>query len=115
MSARREKDFFFPEKRKYHDNTEEKKQAFKKSYHDKTESIRQYRKEKCLENRTPKITYQKAKYQENSEVQLAYKKCKYLENPENIKKNNNKKDRYQKFQEKKKNCDKVENFLQQVK
>ena len=88
------------------------KHVVKKRYHDKSESIIQYRKEKYLKNRTSKITYQKAKYQENPEVQLAYKKCKYQENAEHKK---NKKIRYQKCQEKKKSCDKVENFLQQVK
>ena len=58
----------------------------------KSESIRQYHKGKYLMNQTFEISYQKAKYQ-----------------------NFIKKIRYQKCQEKKKGCDKVQNFPQQAK
>ena len=50
------------------------------------------------------------KYQSNPEIKEQYKK-RYQENPEVHKK----KFRYPKCQEKNKSCDKVKNFLQQVK
>ena len=74
----RRKIYYF-KKGKYHENPENKKQAFEKRYHHKNESIRQHCKEKYLMNRTSEISYEKAKYQKNPEVQLAHEKCKYLE------------------------------------
>ena len=91
LPARWEK-YLLVRQRKYHDNPEKKKQAFKKRYHDKSKSIRQYCKEKYLINRISKISYQKAKYQENPEAQLAYKKCIYLEIAEIKKKKKSKKE-----------------------
>ena len=47
---------------KYHDNPEKVYQAVRRRYHDNSELRRQHHKEKNLKNRTSKITYQKSKY-----------------------------------------------------
>ena len=55
-SARWERDLDV-KKRKYHEDTEKKRQAVEMRYHDKKESIKQYKKQKYLENQTPNSRY----------------------------------------------------------
>ena len=91
----------------------------------KKETIKQYKKEKYQENRKLNTTYQKEKnhenrevqrehkkflYQENSKLQIEHQKRRYQENPVVHKEYRKKK--YKKYQENKKNCDKVMYFLQ---
>ena len=104
----------------------EKRKAVRERYYDKKETIKQYKKEKHQENRKLNTTYQKEKnhenhgevqreykksiYQENSKIKIEYQKRRYQENPVVHKEYQKKK--YKKYQENKKNCDKVMYFLQ---
>ena len=79
LSAKQQRDFNV-QSRKY-DDSQKKKQTFKKRCNNKKWIQQTVQKSKIGENRPSIITYKKIKYQGYPEVQLVHKKCRYYENP----------------------------------